>query len=60
MTKEDLQNFLIYEAEYSEDEVLAMSDYELVDNYLVWNGICGYTEDILEVIEAAFGVELDY
>lgn len=32
-----------------------MSDYELVDNYLTYEGIIGYTQDILDVVAAAFG-----
>lgn len=59
MTKDELQDYLIYEAEYSEEEVMCMSDYELVDNYLQYNGIFGYTNDILEVVEAAYNVKLE-
>ena len=59
MTKGELQNYLIEEAEYEEEEVLAMSDYELVDNYLIYNGIIGYTGDIIDVIKAAYSVEIE-
>lgn len=55
MTKEELKEYLVYEAEYSQEEVDNMSDYELVDNYLTYEGIIGYTQDILDVVAAAFG-----
>ena len=55
MTKEELKEYLVYEAEYSQEEVDNMSDYELVDNYLIYEGIIGYTQDILDVVAAAFG-----
>ena len=55
MTKEELKEYLVYEAEYSQEKVDNMSDYELVDNYLIYEGIIGYTQDILDVVAAAFG-----
>ena len=59
MTKEELQEYLIDEAEYSTEDVENMSDFELVDNYLSYNGIIGFTHDILDVVGAAYGVEID-
>lgn len=59
MTKEELQNYLIDEAEYAEEEVMEMSDFELVDSYFSYNGVIGYTADFLEVVAAAYGVEID-
>lgn len=55
MTKEELKEYLVEEAEYSQEEVDNMSNYELVDNYLTYEGIAGYTRDILDVVAAAFG-----
>ena len=55
MTKEELKEYLVGEAEYSQEEVDNMSNYELVDNYLTYEGIAGYTQDILDVVAAAFG-----
>lgn len=37
------------EGEFTQKELEAMSDTELLDAWLTWNGICGYTEDILEI-----------
>lgn len=55
MTKEELKEYLVEEAEYSQEEVDNMSNYELVDNYLTYEGIVGYTQDILDAVAAAFG-----
>lgn len=35
-----------------------MTPFELVKVYLHWNGIIGYTDDILDVVEAAYHVKL--
>lgn len=55
MTREELKDYLVYEAEHTEAEVESMTDFELVDAYLTWNGIIGYTEDIIDVVRHAFG-----
>ena len=55
MTKDELKDYLVYEAEHTETEVESMTDFELVDAYLTWNGIIGYTEDIIDVVRHAFG-----
>lgn len=59
MDKNDLMEFLVVEAECNESEVAEMTNTELLDNWLMYNGIFGYTEDIKEVIEAAFNVDLE-
>lgn len=59
MDKNDLMKYLVEEAEYSESEVAEMTNTELLDNWLMYNGIFGYTEDIKDVIEAAFDVDLE-
>ena len=57
MDKNDLMEFLVVEAECNESEVAEMTNTELLDNWLMYNGIFGYTEDIKDVIEAAFDVD---
>lgn len=52
MTKEQLKCYLTEEAEYTQQEVDNMDDYQLLDAYLTWNGIIGYTEDIIDVVKA--------
>lgn len=59
MDKNDLMEFLVVEAEGNESEVAEMTNTELLDNWLMYNGIFGYTEDIKEVIKAAFDVDLE-
>lgn len=59
MDKNDLMEFLVVEAECNESEVAEMTNTELLDNWLIYNGIFGYTEDIKDVIEAAFNVDLE-
>ena len=51
--------YLVEEAECSESEVAEMTNTELLDHWLEYNGICGFTEDIKDVIEAAFDVDLE-
>jgi hypothetical protein len=59
MDKNDLMEFLVVEAECNQSEVAEMTNTELLDNWLMYNGIFGYTEDIKDVIEAAFHVDLE-
>lgn len=51
--------FLIEEAEYSEQQVANMTNTELMDHWLEYYGICGWTDDIKDVVCAAFGVDLE-
>lgn len=59
MDKNDLMEFLVVEAECNQSEVAEMTNTELLDNWLMYNGIFGYTDDIKDVIEAAFHVDLE-
>ncbi len=58
MNKEDLKLYLVEEAEYTNDSVNYMGARELVDAYLRWNGIINWTDDILQVVKAAYEIEL--
>lgn len=53
-TLEDLKNYLIEEADYELIQLNNMTREELFDAYLTWNGIIGYTQDIMEAYKAAF------
>lgn len=53
-TLEDLKNYLIEEADYELTQLNNMTREELFDAYLTWNGIIGYTQDIIEAYQAAF------
>lgn len=59
MTKEDIIATLIDDAEYDEKEVMEMSPYELLDKWLTWEGIIGYTGDIIEAVGEVYNVELE-
>ena len=43
-----------------DDEILAMDGEEFLDAWLVWNGIIGYTRDILEAIYYAYGINPEF
>ena len=51
MTKEELKEYLVYEAEYSDERVNSMSDDEMLDAWLRYNGIIGYTLDIIGIVK---------
>lgn len=58
MTKAGIKEFLTTEAEYTEEQVNNMSDYELIDAYLRWEGLINWTSEIVEMIESFTGVEI--
>lgn len=48
------------EDDMSEDaDILAMSGAEFLNEWLAWEGIYGYTGQIIEMIQMAFGVDLE-
>jgi len=57
MSVQDLEEFLMEEAEYSTREVERMSRTEKLNAWLEYEGIIGYTDDILEVITALVGAD---
>lgn len=54
-----LKNALIYYCEFTEEEVDAMTRYEMVDVWLKYNGIIGYTDEIIKMLSSATGVNLE-
>lgn len=42
-----------------DDEINAMSKQEVFERYLTWQGIIGYSNRIISVIETIYNVELD-
>lgn len=54
MTKQELIEHLCDETERTPKEVEAMTPYEMVDAWLRWNGIIGYTDDIIYMVFAAY------
>lgn len=53
------QRKFLEEDDTSEDEdILSMSGYDFLHDWLEWEGIIGYTNEILEIIEMAYGIDL--
>lgn len=50
---DELKNELIDYCEFTEEEVDAMSRYEMFDEWLKYNGIIGYTDDIIKMLSCA-------
>lgn len=57
--KEFLQNCLERECEYPLEVIAKMTPRQKINNYLIWNGIEGFTDDILDAISAAYGIILE-
>ena len=58
MTKAELKEILVEDYEFDKADVETMDEYKLVDSWLRYNGIIGYTYDILEVVSAAYNINL--
>lgn len=54
--KELLQNCLECDCEYPLEVIAKMTPSQKINNYLIWNGIEGFTDDILDVVSAAYGI----
>lgn len=52
MKRRELKEFLVEEAEYDKEDVARMTDREMLDAWLAYTGIQGYTDDIIDVLEA--------
>lgn len=63
MTRDELIDYLICVSDgilsYSEEELVAMSNKELMDVWLTWIGIIGFGDRIRDVIEGLWGIDLD-
>lgn len=57
--KEFLQNCLECDCEYPLEVIAKMTPRQKINNYLIWNGIEGFTDDILDVISGAYGIILE-
>lgn len=57
--KELLQNCLECDCEYPLEVIAKMTPRQKINNYLIWNGIEGFTDDILDAISAAYGIILE-
>ena len=57
--KELLQGTLESDCEYPLDVIAEMTPRQKINNYLFYNGIEGFTDDILDAISAAYGIILE-
>lgn len=57
--KELLRNCLFSDCEFFHMEIAEMSPRQKVKNWLEWNGIQGFTDDILDVVSAAYDIILE-
>lgn len=57
--KKLLQDCLEYDCEYPLEVVYEMTPRQKINNYLIWSGIEGFTDDILDVVSAAYGIILE-
>ena len=42
-----------------DEDILKLDGEDFLNKWLEWNGICGYTRDIMDVIYYAFGIDPD-
>lgn len=57
--KKLLHDCLEYDCEYPLEVVYEMTPRQKINNYLIWSGIEGFTDDILDVVSAAYGIILE-
>ena len=57
--KQFLQNCLECDCEYPLEVIAKMTPHQKINNYLIWNGIEGFTDDILDAVSAAYGIILE-
>lgn len=57
--KKLLQDCLEGDCEYPLEVIAEMTPRQKIDNYLIWNGIQGFTDDILNAVSAAYGIILE-
>lgn len=55
---DELKSELIDICEYTPERVEDMTRYEMVDAWLKYNGIIGYTDDIITMLSNASGINL--
>ena len=57
--KKLLQDCLECDCECPLEVIAEMTPRQKINNYLIWNGIQGFTDDILDAISAAYGIILE-
>ena len=54
-----LEDCLECDCEYPLEVIAEMTPRQKINNYLIWDGIEGFTDDILDAISAAYGIILE-
>ena len=57
--KKLLQDCLEGDCEYPLEVIAEMTPRQKVNAWLIWNGIQGFTDDILDAVSAAYGIILE-
>ena len=57
--KKFLRNCLDRNCEYPLEVIAEMTPRQKINNCLIWNGIEGFTDDILDVVSAAYDIILE-
>lgn len=57
--KDSLQETLEGDCEYPLEVIAEMTPRQKVNAWLMWNGIQGFTDDILDAVSAAYGIILE-
>ena len=57
--KQFLQNCPECDCEYPLEVIAKMTPRQKINNYLIWSGIEGFTDDILDAVSAAYGIILE-
>lgn len=57
--KQYLQNCLECDCEYPLEVIAEMTPHQKINNYLIWDGIEGFTDEILDAVSAAYGIILE-
>lgn len=55
----ELNDCLECECGYSSEAIVKMTPYQKVNNWLKYHGIIGYTNDILDIVFAAYDINLN-
>lgn len=57
--KDSLQETLECECEYPLEVIAEMTPRQKINNYLIWSGIEGFTDNILDAVSAAYDIILE-
>ena len=45
--------------DYTDEQINEMDNFDLLDHWLNWNGIIGYTGSFLDAVKAIYDIELN-